>query len=87
MKDEYDFSTGRRGAIQPTRKVSISIRLDPDVLHFFRSRVIDRGEGSYQADINQALREAMEREQQGDRYRRDDLRRLLREAMDVGAEA
>ena len=87
MKDEYDFSAGRRGAIQPTRKVSISIRLDPDVLHFFRNRVIDRGKGSYQADINQALREAMEREQQGDRYRRDDLRRLLREAMDVGAEA
>ena len=63
MQNEYDFTDGVRGAPRPTRKVPISIRLDPDVLAYFRDRVASSGEGSYQADINAALRRVMEQQQ------------------------
>jgi hypothetical protein len=58
MRKEYDFSTGRRGAvIAPRRgKTRITIRLDDDVLDWFRARVDDAGGGSYQTLINDALR-------------------------------
>ena len=59
MKDEYDFSHGKRGAINPlpAGKVRITIRLDEEVLNWFRQQVNDRGGGNYQTLINQALRE------------------------------
>lgn len=59
MKSEYDFSKGRRGAVvEPTPgKERITIRLDADVLDWFRSRVEEAGGGSYQAMINAALRQ------------------------------
>ena len=58
MRKEYDFSTGRRGAvIAPRRgKTRITIRLDDDLLEWFRSRVDAAGGGSYQTLINDALR-------------------------------
>ena len=39
MKEEYDFSQGKRGAIDPTSsgKTRITIRLDDDILEWFRS--------------------------------------------------
>ena len=59
MKREYDFSKGRRGAVVPvpTGKTRITIRIDDDVLEWFRSQVDAAGGGSYQALMNQALRE------------------------------
>lgn len=58
MRKEYDFSTGRRGAvIAPRRgKTRITIRLDDDLLDWFRARVDAAGGGSYQTLINDALR-------------------------------
>ena len=37
MKDEYDFSQGKRGAVEPISpgKTRITIRLDDDVLQWF----------------------------------------------------
>lgn len=60
MKDHYDFTHGKRGAVipPPPNKVQISIRLDPDILDWFRNQV--KGGGSYQALINQALRDHIE---------------------------
>lgn len=53
---QIDFQGGKRGAVIKTgRKVPITIRLDPDVLQWFRDQV--KGGGSYQALINDALRE------------------------------
>ena len=46
---EFDWSTAR--VVMPPRKSAISIRLDDDVLDFFRSQ----GDG-YQTKINRALR-------------------------------
>ena len=59
MKDEYDFSQGKRGAIDPTPagKTRITIRLDEDIIEWFRQRAEQAAGGNYQTAINQALRE------------------------------
>ena len=62
MKKEYDFARGRRGAVSktPPGKTRITIRLDDDILESFRAQVDAAGGGSYQALINQALRQHIE---------------------------
>ena len=64
MKRNYDFSRGRRGPVVPVSagKTRITIRIDDDVLEWFRKQVHEAGGGSYQALINRALREHVERE-------------------------
>jgi uncharacterized protein (DUF4415 family) len=59
MKDEYDFSQGKRGAIDPLPpgKTRITIRLDDDVIVWFRTQAEQAGGGNYQTAINDALRE------------------------------
>ena len=59
MKAEYDFSKGKRGAVKPLPpgKERITIRLDKDILDWFRQRVSEQGGGNYQSNINQVLRE------------------------------
>jgi uncharacterized protein (DUF4415 family) len=61
MKKEYDFTRGRRGAVIPTPpgKTRITIRLDDDILDWFREQVHRAGGGNYQTLINHALREYM----------------------------
>ena len=58
MRDEYDFSESQRGAIIKTAKERITIRLDPDIIQWFRNQV--KGGGNYQTLINEALREHIE---------------------------
>ena len=36
MRDEYDFSESKRGAIVKSAKERITIRLDPDIIEWFR---------------------------------------------------
>jgi uncharacterized protein (DUF4415 family) len=59
MKKEYNFSKGKRGAIEPMPlgKTRITIRLDNDVIEWFRQQVHMAGGGNYQTLINNALRE------------------------------
>ena len=59
MKPEYDFSKAKRGAVltTPAGKERITIRLDKDVLDWFRQQVSSQGGGNYQTNINQVLRE------------------------------
>lgn len=59
MKPEYDFSQGERGAPikAPRGKTRITIRIDDDVLAWFRGATHDEGGASYQTLINAALRE------------------------------
>jgi len=80
MRKEYDFSRGRRGAVvkAPTGKSRITIRLDKDVLEWFRSQVHKTGGGSYQTFINRALREHLTAA--GDPLE-EKLRRVLREEL------
>ncbi len=62
MKPEYDFSQGKRGAVipLPPGKERITIRLDADILEWFRQQASDQGGGNYQTLINQALRQFIE---------------------------
>jgi uncharacterized protein (DUF4415 family) len=82
MKKEYDFSSGRRGAVLkvPRGKTRVTIRLDDDVLDWFRKQVDDAGGGNYQTLINEALRVFMRQKQEPletvlRRVIRDELRR------------
>jgi hypothetical protein len=63
MKKEYDFSRGKRGAVLPVGpgKTRITIRLDDDIIEWFRRTLDNAGGGSYQTAINAALREYMTR--------------------------
>lgn len=57
MKDEYDFSQGKRGALLPSKgKTRITIYLDDTTLEAFRSRAEESGTG-YQTLINEALKD------------------------------
>jgi uncharacterized protein (DUF4415 family) len=79
MRKEYDFSKGRRGPVAPqTGKTRITIRLDDDVLAWFRKLVNDSGGGNYQSLINRALREHIARQREP---LEDTLRRILREEL------
>jgi uncharacterized protein (DUF4415 family) len=59
MKLNYDFSKARRGAVIPPsgNKVRITIRLDKDIVEWFKSRVEKLGGGNYQTLLNNALQE------------------------------
>jgi hypothetical protein len=80
MKKNYDFTKTKRGAVLPagTGKTRITIRIDDDVLEWFRKRVHEAGGGSYQTMMNRALREHMEREAEP---LEETLRRVLREVL------
>jgi len=82
MKDKYDFSKGKRGAIDrlPRGKTRVSIHIDDEVLDWFRSQVHAAGGGNYQILINQALREyVQDRKQPLEKI----LRRIVREELSV----
>jgi uncharacterized protein (DUF4415 family) len=59
MKREYDFSNAKRGPVMsiPKGKTRITIRLDEDVIAWFRTQVERAGGGNYQGLINDALRQ------------------------------
>jgi uncharacterized protein (DUF4415 family) len=61
MNKEYDFGKGKRGPVIkiPKGKTRITIRLDDDILKWFRKQVHSAGGGNYQTLINRALREYM----------------------------
>ncbi|MGH9395367.1 MAG: BrnA antitoxin family protein [Terriglobia bacterium] len=63
MKHEYDFSKAKRGPVfrVPKGKTRITIRLDDDVLAWFRKQADETGGGNYQTLINAALRSHIER--------------------------
>jgi len=59
MRDEYDFSKGKRGAvIASPGKTRITIMLDDDIIEAFRAKAEDAGAG-YQTLINAALRDVL----------------------------
>jgi uncharacterized protein (DUF4415 family) len=80
MKRNYDFSKAKRGPVIPTPrgKTRITIRIDDDVLEWFRKQVHEAGGGNYQTMINRALREYMEGQVEP---LEETLRRVLREVI------
>lgn len=59
MKETYDFSSAKRGAVAPTKgKARITIMLDEAVLQAAREQADEKGIG-YQTLINSLLRDAL----------------------------
>jgi uncharacterized protein (DUF4415 family) len=80
MRREYDFSKAKRGAVVPVPKgkTRITIRLDGDVLDWFRQQVDRAGGGNYQSLINDALRQHIRRAREP---LEATLRRVIREEL------
>jgi len=79
----YDFSKGKRGPVLrvPPGKERITIRLDADILDYFRDAVERAGGGNYQTLINNALRSYIEG---GQKPTLDEtLRRVIREELRI----
>ncbi len=59
MRKQYDFNKGQRGTVVKTTpgKTRITIRLDGEVIDWFKVQVAKAGGGNYQTLINQTLRE------------------------------
>lgn len=80
MRKEYDFSKAKRGPVVPVPpgKTRITIRIDDDILAWFREQVDAAGGGNYQTLINGALRRFMEL---GGEPLEAVMRRVVREEM------
>jgi len=80
MRKEYDFRKGKRGpvVVSPPGKVRITIRLDQDLVDWFKGQVDEAGGGNYQTLINQALREYTSHMQEP---LEETLRRVVREEL------
>lgn len=80
MKKEYDFTKGKRGPIIPPmpNKTRITIRLDDDIINWFKNKVHKAGGGNYQSMINEALHEYIEEEKEPIE---NVLRRVIREEL------
>ncbi len=80
MLEEYDFSQAKRGPIAPPapNKTRITIRIDTDIVNWFREQVNAAGGGNYQMLINQALREYVQSQQEDWEAT---LRRIIREEL------
>ena len=72
----FDFEGAMQGPVvkQSPGKTRITIRIDTDVLEWFRQQVHDGGGGNYQTLINEALREHVQ-------LRDESLERLLRQVI------
>ena len=84
MKKEYNFKKGKRGAVVPVPKgkTRITIRIDDDILDWFRGEVDAAGGRNYQTLINNALREYITHQQEPIE---GILRRVVREELQSAA--
>ncbi|KKM66624.1 hypothetical protein LCGC14_1479260, partial [marine sediment metagenome] len=55
-KEEYDFKKATQGpVVKPfPDKTRITIRVDPNILNWFREQAHNQGGGNYQTHINEA---------------------------------
>jgi uncharacterized protein (DUF4415 family) len=85
MKAKYDFSKAKRGAVLPQsgNKVRITIRLDRDIVDWFRKQVEKQGGGNYQTMLNDALRDHMLKREQPIEEVEEVLRRVIREELHI----
>jgi uncharacterized protein (DUF4415 family) len=83
MRKGYDFSKAKRGPVVPIPpgKTRITIRIDDDVLQWFKDRVHAAGGGNYQTLLNAALREHVKKEREP---LEETLRRVIREELRAG---
>jgi uncharacterized protein (DUF4415 family) len=73
MKKEYDFTKAK-----PAGKTRVTIRLDNDILDWFRNQVDEAGQGNYQTLINEVLQEYIANQREP---LESTLRRVIREEL------
>jgi uncharacterized protein (DUF4415 family) len=80
MRDEYDFSQSKASPFADAAKgkTRITIRLDEDIVAWFKQQVDEAGGGNYQTLINSALRQFMKESKEPIEVI---LRRVLREEL------
>ena len=80
MRKEYDFSKGKRGPVVPGQpgKTRITIRLDDDIIEWFKEQAHLAGGGNYQTLMNHALRQYINDAKEP---LEEILRRVLREEL------
>jgi len=83
MRKHYDFSQAKRGPVVPVPpgKTRITIRLDDDLIQWFKDQVHAAGGGNYQTLLNNALREYVEGKREP---LEETLRRVIREELRAG---
>lgn len=81
-KEEFDFSNAWQGAVvqTPPNKTRVTIRLDNDILAWFRKQVHESDGGNYQTLINEALRQYI---RQQDDHLEKTLRKVIREELQL----
>jgi uncharacterized protein (DUF4415 family) len=80
MKREYDFRKAKRGPVVSVRggKTRITIRIDDEILGWFRDQVERAGGGNYQTLINEILRQQVASARES---LEKTLRRVIREEL------
>jgi uncharacterized protein (DUF4415 family) len=80
MKREYDFRKAKRGPVVSARggKTRITIRIDDEILAWFRDQVERAGGGNYQTLLNEVLRQHVQRAREP---LEKTLRRVIREEL------
>jgi len=75
-KEEYNFNDAKQGVVvEPSlNKTRITIRIDTDILNWFREQVHMQGGGNYQTLINEALREHKN-------FKENDLEKIVRKVI------
>lgn len=73
LKREYDFRNAKRGRVVavPSGKTRITIRIDDEILAWFRDQVERAGGGNYQTLLNEVLRQHV-------RHAKEPLEKTLR---------
>lgn len=79
MNGQHDFSNGKSSVAARGNKEKITIRLDAEIVHWFRMQVRDGG--NYQTLINDALKAHVKQEGQS---LETTLRRIIREELQTG---
>jgi len=77
-----DFSKGKRGAVVKAdpNKIRITIRLDGDIIEYFKKQVHDAGGGNYQTLLNDTLRQYI---RSATEPLEDKLRKVIREELQL----
>lgn len=83
MKKQYDLAKGKRGPVVPVPpgKTRITIRIDDDILDWFKAQVRVAGGGNYQTLINSVLRDYLSQQRES---LEETLRRVFREELQAG---
>jgi uncharacterized protein (DUF4415 family) len=77
---DTEYVSGKTAPLRSAsgRKVRITIRVDRDIVDWFRGRVKEQGGGSYQAMVNDALHRYIQSREQP---LEETLRRVIREEL------